>query len=328
MEPGRRHRARRPPCRRASRNTGTRSTRGPRDAADVERVAHLAVERVDDARREPVGVGALAGDEPRAAGAVQAHGRSPTGGRPRRAGRRRAPSRGRRRAPRRAGRTAPSRRRAPSSATSVIVPGGQPGRRERRLDGVRRRSPRRCPARREPMRITTVLPVRTTPAASANTLGRPSNTKRDDAERRPAGLDRPPVVVDRGRSGRRDAAASRASRAGRRSCRRASTRVSTSRVVERPAARRRGDVGVVRGEHRRPSPSSSASRAAKRVEERRDLVVADTPPSAANAVDGRRRPRVGDVVLRLRDVQQVAGRRRRRSGGRRARTPRPARRRP
>ena len=29
----------------------------------------------------------------------------------------------------------------------------------------------------EPMRITTVLPVRTTPVASANTFGRPSNTK-------------------------------------------------------------------------------------------------------------------------------------------------------
>ena len=33
------------------------------------------------------------------------------------------------------------------------------------------------PSASEPMRITTVFPVRTTPAASANTFGRPSNTK-------------------------------------------------------------------------------------------------------------------------------------------------------
>ena len=42
------------------------------DAADVERVAHLAVERVHDAGDEPVGVGVGGGHHPRPAGAVQA----------------------------------------------------------------------------------------------------------------------------------------------------------------------------------------------------------------------------------------------------------------
>ena len=36
---------------------------------------------------------------------------------------------------------------------------------------------RAVPSASEPMRITTLLPLRTTPAASAKTLGRPSNTK-------------------------------------------------------------------------------------------------------------------------------------------------------
>ncbi|MEZ5295647.1 MAG: hypothetical protein R2697_05055 [Ilumatobacteraceae bacterium] len=57
----------------AAMNVGTRSAALADDAAHVEGVAHLAVERVADGEPEPFGVGVGCGDHPRPARAVQRH---------------------------------------------------------------------------------------------------------------------------------------------------------------------------------------------------------------------------------------------------------------
>ena len=166
----------RPRCA-AARNAGTRSCGArPHDAAHVQGVAHLAVERVPHreartARRRRV----VGGHQPRAAGAVQADRHAVLAGHGPELGDRRAraagdgqrqplvgeqrPAGGVRGAvdqlrPRPAGRPA-----AASAGTTACV-----------------MIARAVPSASLPMRNTTVLPVRSTPVASANTFGRPSNT--------------------------------------------------------------------------------------------------------------------------------------------------------
>ena len=136
------------------------------------------------------------------------------------------------------------------------------------------------------MRITTVLPVRSTPVASANTLGRPSNTNpTTPSGARRASTDQPSwsTPVDR------VVAAQRRRRA---TTRRPAIMSPRIRVGQHEAGRRAAGGRRPRRRRRRwrrgsaRTTASSARRGGEGVEERRDLVVACTPPRAANAVDG------------------------------------------
>ncbi len=91
------------------------------------------------------------------------------------------------------------------------------------------------PRASDPMRITTELPVRTTPAASAKTLGRPSNTKPTTPNGALlASTDHPSWVIVRNGSSRRNDERSQPRRPAIMSSTIRSERVR--RVVERPAA--------------------------------------------------------------------------------------------
>ena len=158
-----------------------------------------------------------------------------------------------------------------------------------------------------PMRNTTVLPPRSTPVASAKTLGRPFEHEADHAERRAAAA-RPASPGARRRSTtRRARTACRARSAGRPPCRPASRSDSTRRVVLRPCSRAGGDVvgvgGGDAGEHGRRPPAGGRTPSKKA----RDRRVRDAGPASRNAswaaVDGG----IGQRVVGGRDVQQRAG---------------------
>ena len=190
---------------------------------------------------EHVGVGVLAGDDPGPAGPVQADRDAGLATRRHRAERRPYPTLGRRRAPgggRRTARMAGAARRGVDESH-----GTEPA-------GLHWRAPatsacstiaRAVPSASEPMRNTTVLPLRSTPPASANTLGRPSNTKPTT----PSGARRASTASRRVRRTRSTLRARsgtrRATCADRRSCLARICRDSSRRVVDRPrrALRRR-----------------------------------------------------------------------------------------
>ena len=155
----------------------------------------------------------------------------------------------------------------------------------------------------EPMRMTTVLPVRSTPLASAKTLGRPSNTNPTT----PSGARR--AATDQPAWSMRASTVSRAAGASRhhRSPATMSSRIrsdSTSRVVERPAAAaaatsasfaaRIGRQHAVVGEAGREAVEEAVTCSSLHVASPANAACAPRPP-------GRGR------VLRRGHVQQVAG---------------------
>ena len=198
--------------------------------------------------------------------------------------------------------TASARRRSSNSAqpaaragdrTSDTVPGRQPGWRPAPAPG--RASSMACavPSASEPMRITTVLPVRSDAGRVGEDVGATLEHEPDDAERRPASRHRPAGVLDASRS-----PSSRRRSASRqvRSPAIMSSRIrsdSTSRVVERPAASAARDVGVVGGPDRRHRVVvGEGSR--EGLEERRDLVVVTRGEGGERVdggIDGARSPR-------------------------------------
>ena len=152
-----------------------------------------------------------------------------------------------------------------------------------------------------PIRNTAVLPVRSTPVASANTFGRPSNTnpttpsgaRHDDADH-PFVFDARQLLVSTSR--RRRPAAQAGDHPG-------PHRASQPQpVVERPVRERRFDVGRV---GRASGRTTSASSAGRRTAEEAEICSSVHAASAANASTAAARPpaRPG----RPRHVQQVPG---------------------
>ena len=236
----------------APRNRGTSSSaRADGDAADVERVAHLAVERTRSRwlrtvrRRRRV-------RRPATPRRCRARSRAyRPAGRRRRVDRPPDPSHGRRRAPGAGRRTGPIRRRAKRERTSDSVPSGSP------LAAIA--GPTACstiasavPRASEPIRITTRVAGAHHTGGVGEDVRATLEHEADHAERSAAGLDGPPVVGDRRRGRRRDAAASAASRAARRPCRRASSATTSggSSIALQPSPRRRR-AGWPRGSGRR-----------------------------------------------------------------------------
>ena len=142
---------------------------------------------------------------------------------------------------------------------------------------------RAVPSASEPIRNTTVLPVRSTPTASANTFGRPSNTNPTTPSGARLSLDAPPAVidgrrrVDRGRQARSRPAAQSVDHA-----RPTSSGVSSSRVVERPSAggraRRRALAAVIA-----IRPTSASSSRSANSSKNREICASVHAASAANA---------------------------------------------
>ena len=97
-----------------------------------------------------------------------------------------------------------------AASTSCTAPVGQAGVGERRARRRAPRSPAPCPARRSRCGTRRCCRVRSTPVASANTLGRPSNTKPTTPSGARRARTRPAVVVDRLGPPRRGAASLRA----------------------------------------------------------------------------------------------------------------------
>ena len=146
------------------------------DAADVEGVADLAVQRIEDRGREARRIGAGVRHQPGAAGPVQADRRPGLARHAAQLGHGRTGAPRHRQGQARSRRTAPSRRRARRCRPGPppLRAGPPPPAPGSSASAARARA---VPSASEPMRKTTVLPPRITPAASAKTLGRPSNTK-------------------------------------------------------------------------------------------------------------------------------------------------------
>ena len=296
-----------------------------RDAAHVERVAHLAVERARHARGEPAGVGVPAGDQPRAPGAVQADRRA--------AWRATAPSWA----------TAGPEPRATARASRRSANSAQPAARARerdQLDRARRQPGRRpAPGRRSALddrlgRAERVGPDaqhhRVAGAHHAGGVGEDVGTaledEPDDAERGAPGVDAPPVVVDRRRprASRRSGESRQPTQPGDHVAAHAIGEHQPGRRAPRPLGRL--DVGA-RWPRRSCAITSSSPRRAAKPSKNAEICSSPTAPSAverrsARAPSPRRR-------WRARPPGRAAGRRchRRRPGGRRRGTRRPARRR-
>ena len=222
------------------------------------------------AAAKAVGVGVSAGDEPRSAGAVQAdrHAGLAGDGAELGDGGARAAGDGQRQAAVGEQRPAGGVRRRVDERHRA---GRQPGRGERRREGGVDDRLRRA-QRVAPMRNTTVLPVRSTPVASANTLGRPSNTKPTTPSGRTPRRHRPAVVLDRGRRGV-------APQVGVAPAAQAGDHVGAHPVGQHQAGRRApGRRRPVRRRRRWPRRIGATRRVVgeaprRSVEERRDLVV-------------------------------------------------------
>ena len=274
----------------ASRNTATRSRRPAGMQHTLSVLQTLRSSEWQHRGGEPAGVGRLAGDEPGATRAVQADRRAGLAG-----DRAELGDGG-------AGAAGDGEREA---AVVEQRPSGGPRRRAHERHRHRPGSPAAAsagasaaatiasavPSASEPMRITTVLPVRSTPVASAKTLGRPSNTNpTTPSGARRAATDQPAWSMRASSVSRRTPAR----RATTRSPATMSSRIrsdSTSRVVERPAAAAAATSASLAARIG-ASTSSSARRAGEAVEERRDLVVAARRQRGEGRHRARRRPAV------------------------------------